>query len=205
MADSTELEQATATQCRVRPQEQALTLLPWQVLKEPQSKRLRDLGTCPVVQQLRLHAPRVPGSVPGQGTKSHRPRPRAPVPRLDLVQHQIKQFYERDWGLRGLSQTPVSGAAQPRGRSPPLPRSASGREQHRGQPHHRRPRRHQRTPGTQCSMRGRHWMWSRLTTGALEQRSGVTTVHAFSPRSVLPPETLHTERSAHRHCPSVCH
>ena len=70
--------------CRIRLQEQALTFLPRQVLKKPWNDRLRDLRTRLVVQQLRLHAPSAggPGSVPSQGTKSHRPQPRVPMPQL---------------------------------------------------------------------------------------------------------------------------
>ena len=54
-------------------------------------------GTSPVVQGLRLHAPNAgsPGSIPGQGTRSH-------MPQLKIWCSQInKYFFKNPLGRRG--------------------------------------------------------------------------------------------------------
>ena len=99
----------------------------------------------------------------------------------------------------------MSGATQSRARSPHLPHTllqdATSTEDNltRHSCHHQRLQGLSKRPSTA----GRHWAWSRLTTGALEQRSGVTSVRAFSYMSAPPRKHfLQTERSSHRHCPS---
>ena len=44
------------------------------------------LWTVPIIWRLRLHAPSAwgPGSIPGQGTRSHRPQLRVCVPHLEI-------------------------------------------------------------------------------------------------------------------------
>ena len=50
------------------------------------------LWTCLVVQWLRLHAPNAggPGSIPGQGTRSHMPQLRVCMPQLKILYAAMK-------------------------------------------------------------------------------------------------------------------